>query len=51
LIKPPWTLPLASWTKRQNTMGEPWGFDLTSEPHLLSAKPVTVGVWMAKRRK
>ena len=46
---PPWTLSKATWTARQNSMGRPWGFDLTSEPDLLFAQPVTVRAWMATR--
>ena len=44
---PPWTLAKAIWTLRQNTMGSPFGFDLTGEPHLLFAKPIAVRAWMA----
>ena len=46
---PPWTLSKASWNVRQNLMGRPLGFDLTSEPHLLFAQPITVRAWIATR--
>ena len=46
---PQWTLSNAEWTVSQNTMGKPFGFDLTSEPHLLFAKPITVRAWAATR--
>ena len=46
---PPWTLSQANCTMRQNTMGQPWGFDLSGEPHLLCAQPVAVHAWMATR--
>ncbi len=46
---PPWTLSKAVWTVRQNTMGSPYGMDLTSEPHLLFAHPITVRAWTATR--
>jgi hypothetical protein len=45
---PPWMLSQASWNARQNTMGEPFGFDLIGQPHLLFARPVTVRAWMAE---
>jgi uncharacterized protein YqjF (DUF2071 family) len=46
---PPWTLSHANWTVRQNTMGSSLGFDLSSEPHLLFAQPLTVRAWPATR--
>ncbi len=45
----PWTLSPGSWTKRQNTMCEPWHIDLIGQPHLLFAQPITVRAWMAAR--
>ncbi|QDV25736.1 hypothetical protein Q31a_40630 [Aureliella helgolandensis] len=44
-----WTLSSASWRMRQNTMGNPWQFDLTGQPHLLVAQPVKVCAWMPVR--
>lgn len=46
---PPWTLSQATCNLRQNTMGQPWGFDLTGEPHLLFAPSISVHAWMATR--
>lgn len=45
----PWTLAPASWTKRQNTMCDPWGIEVIDLPHLLFAQPVEVRAWMAIR--
>lgn len=45
----PWTLAMATWTKRQNTMCEPMGIDLMGQPHLLCAQPIAVRAWMATR--
>ncbi len=45
----PWTLAPASWTKRQNTMCEPWEIELIDQPHLLFAQPVAVRAWLATR--
>ena len=46
---PPWTLSQAKCTINQNTMGQPWGFDLSGEPHLLFANSVSVHAWMPMR--
>lgn len=46
---PPWSLSKASWNVKKNTMGSPLGVDLTGEPHLLFAQPVTVRAWAAAR--
>jgi len=46
---PPWMLSEASWNARQNTMGEPFGFDLSGQPHLLVAQPISVRAWMTAR--
>ena len=46
---PPWKLSEAHWTERRNTMGEPWGFDFSGQPHLLIAQPLTVKAWMITR--
>jgi uncharacterized protein len=48
---PPWTLSKATWSVTQNTMGDPFGFDLTGEPHLLFAQPITVRAWAGTRCK
>lgn len=46
---PPWLLSTANWNVRQNSMGSPFGFDLTEEPHLLFAHPITVQAWSVTR--
>jgi uncharacterized protein YqjF (DUF2071 family) len=46
---PPWSLSSATWQARENSMGNPLGFDLRSHPHLLSAQPITVRAWPATR--
>ena len=46
---PPWTLEKATWNVNRNSMGSPYGFDLTSEPHLLFAQPIKVRAWPATR--
>ena len=46
---PPWTLEKATWSVNRNSMGSPYGFDLTSEPHLLFAHPIKVRAWSATR--
>ena len=46
---PPWMLSSATWRPRRNTMGDQCGFRLEAEPHLLSAQPISVRAWMAKR--
>ncbi len=46
---PPWELSSSKWNWQSNTMGDPYNFRLTGEPHLLSAQPVTVRAWIATR--
>lgn len=46
---PPWSLARATYTERTNTMGDPHGFDLRGEPHLLFAKPVDVLAWVVRQ--
>ncbi|MDF1842295.1 MAG: DUF2071 domain-containing protein [Rubripirellula sp.] len=43
---PPWKLSAASYVERTNTMGDPFGFDLSGEPHVLAAKPIDVQAWV-----
>jgi uncharacterized protein YqjF (DUF2071 family) len=45
----PWQLSMATWDLKQNTMGEPWGFDLSGQPHLMFAQPVKVQAWKLER--
>jgi len=45
----PWSLAPADYTERTNTMGNPFGFDLTAPPHLLIAKPVDVRAWLVSK--
>ena len=46
---PPWTLSKGICDMRENTMGNPYGFDFSGEPHLLFAQPITVRAWPATR--
>lgn len=46
---PPWVLRSAECEITQNTMGEPFGFDLTAKPHLLTAEALKVHAWWARR--
>jgi uncharacterized protein YqjF (DUF2071 family) len=46
---PPWSLSTATWQARGNSMGNPLGFDLRSDPHLLSAQPISVVAWPTTR--
>lgn len=46
---PPWSLSNATWDMNENTMGNPFGFDLACEPHLLFAQPITVRTWAATK--
>jgi uncharacterized protein YqjF (DUF2071 family) len=43
----PWTLSLASYAARLNTMCAPLGIETTVQPHLLFAQPIQVLAWMA----
>ena len=45
----PWILAAAAWELRENTLGEAWGFDFSSQPHLLMAKSSAVRAWLACR--
>jgi uncharacterized protein YqjF (DUF2071 family) len=45
----PWTLSQASWTVNKNTMCSPLGIELTGDPHLLFAQPISVRAWAATR--
>lgn len=45
----PWTLSPARWTVRNNTMCAPLGLELNDSPHLLTAQPIAVKAWRAKR--
>jgi uncharacterized protein YqjF (DUF2071 family) len=46
---PPWTLSKAEWNATENSMCNPLGLELTSEPHLLFAQPINVRAWAATR--
>lgn len=45
----PWRLSQARWEVNLNTMCDPLGLELTGEPHLLFAQPISVRAWMAAR--
>lgn len=46
---PPWQLSKATYRERTNTMGEPYHFEFSGDPHLLYAQPVDVHAWLIKR--
>jgi uncharacterized protein YqjF (DUF2071 family) len=45
----PWSLAPADYAARINTMGDPFGLNLTGQPHLLIAKPVDVHAWLVSK--
>lgn len=45
----PWTLKRATWNVRANSIGHPWQFQFSGQPHLLYAAPVKVHAWLASR--
>ena len=46
---PPWVLRSAECEIAKNTMGDPFGFDLSATPHLIAADALRVHAWWARR--